>query len=121
MTALKSGGVAVTQLKLSLPETATAGATAESTGYSSSSSAEVEASHIEVCLVRMLNVFDSSNSSSSSITSNEHAATAVTAAVTAAAVSDVTVTHLSCDLVTPDCYTGAYWRQNCLYVGCRNR
>jgi hypothetical protein len=109
MVALKSGGVAVTQLKLSVPETATAaGATADSTGYSSSS-VEVETPHIEVCLVRMLTVIDSSssNSSSSSSTGTEHAAIAgTTAAVAAAAVSDVTVTHLSCDPVTPGVILG---------------
>jgi hypothetical protein len=100
IVALKSGGVAVTQLKLSVPATPTAGATADSTGYSSSS-VDIEPPHIEVCLVRMLTVIDSNSRSSS-----EYAATAVTAAVTAAAVSDVTVTHLSCDPVTPGVVLG---------------
>jgi hypothetical protein len=108
IVALKSGGVAVTQLILSVPETSTAGAAANSTGYSSSS-VDVEPPRIEVRLVRMLTVFDSgSNSgSNSSSSSSEHtAAAAVTAAVTAATVSDVTVTHLSCDPVTPGVVLG---------------
>jgi hypothetical protein len=102
IVALKSGGVAVTQLKLSVPETPTAGATADSTGYSSSSVVDVEPPHIEVCLVRMLTMIDRSSSSGSS----GHAATAITEAVTAATVSEVEVAHLSCDPVTPGVVLG---------------
>jgi hypothetical protein len=106
IVAIKSGGVAVTQLKLSVPETPTAGATADSTGYSSSSIVDVEPPHIEVCLVRMLTVIDSGSNSSSNSSSEQAATAAVTAAVTAATGSDVTVTHLCCDPVTPGVVLG---------------